>query len=271
MAPFVRRLLSLFGRRCDEFSSITFLRYSASAACSRNIDHPIERHLPPLSRQHGSMAEAVMSSKPLVVYHTSLALAGEGSSLATSSDDYEFTSFTQPFWKPSHQHTSHGHSSPSEPAGPPLTVSVSGRSLPPYLDDGYHAYRDMLRREGNIPPHLEPSYEEYSRALMMEMDFSATSKEIARRLVGSAMKRGAFNQVKGSQTLLQQWTEEMTAALTRDKGRVLEALKGNSTLSSLDYQSSYYTILHSLRPRRLAEITADSEFIPCDHPHLLYF
>lgn len=270
-APVVRRLLSLFERRCDEFSSYMIMRSSASAACSRNLDdHPNERHLPPLSRQHGSMAEALKA--PVTCYHDlkaySLTAEGYGSSLSasTSYDDSFFFPFFQPTlnnWEQiPEKASSTSRSSPIGSEGPahaPLpSVSISGRSLPPYLKDGYQSYVEKLR-QGRIAPHLEPSYEEYSRALMMEMDFSATSKEVARRLVRATMKRGAVSEVKGSKSLTNQWTEEMAFALARDKGQVLEALKGNSTLSSLDYQSSYYTILHTLRPHRLAEIATESE------------
>ena len=276
-APLVlRRLLSLFGKsRYDELRYCMSIRSSASAACSRNLgDQPNERQIhprraecshPPLSRQHGSMAEAVTA--PAVYYHGAYTLAAEGSSFAMSNysfDDY-FASFTQPSQRElSHLQASHTNRTILEPerraeASLPAGLSVTGISFPPSLSDGYEAYLDKLR-QGKFPLHLEPSYAEYSRALMMEMDFSNTSREIARRLVGSALRRGAIDEVKGSQDLLSRWTEEMTESLVNDKVRVLEALKSSSTLiSSLDYQSSYYTLLHTLRPRRLAEITAESE------------
>jgi hypothetical protein len=268
-APLVlRRLLSLFGQsRYNELRSYMTIRASASAAYSRNLsDQPRERQIhPPLSRRHVSMAEAVTA--PAVYYHGAYNLAAEGSSSAMSN--YSFDDNLAPFTQPSqrefsYQQASHTNRITLEPkrraeASLPSALSVTGMSFPPSLSDGYEAYLNKLR-QGKFPLHLEPSYEEYSRALMMEMDFSKTSREVAKRLVGSALKRGAIDEVKGSQDLLWRWTEEMTESLVNDKARVLEALKSSSTpLSSLDYQSSYYTLLHTLCPRSLAEITAESE------------
>ena len=146
------------------------------------------------------------------------------------------------------------------PSPPTFSVPGSGRSLPLTTGCGYAAYLDQLRK-AKIATNLEPSYEEYSKALVMEMDFRENFKEIMERGLSAAMKRGAIDS-RGGHKMTVQWSKELTHLLMKDKEHVLKALTGSKSSTSPTaeaFQSSYYSIINILSPSQLAEITVRSE------------
>lgn len=135
-------LSSLLGH--DHFSIFTTRRSWASAASSINVEGNHESHLPPLSRQHGSMAAAA-EALPITVYHQLMPYGDRAASAWPSAEDYVYPHAHQSdqcrprSWKPRELRNSSFNeiSSVTDEPYTSLAVSSPSRTLPLTLDSGY--------------------------------------------------------------------------------------------------------------------------------------